>query len=97
MSDRHPAKANPKRWRRLRLRIFDAANWRCAKCGGLARELDHKVPVERGGAWWDESNLQPLCTACHHTKSRGEQRARRPPAPGELAWEELIANRLDPS
>ena len=97
MSDHHPAKADRKRWRRLRLAIFDRDGWRCVECGRAGRlECDHVRPVEDGGAWWAETNLQTLCQRCHLDKSRRERSAAmRLPGPGESAWENLIASRLD--
>ena len=97
MSANHPAKADPRRWRRLRLRIFDRDGWRCLLCGRPARlECDHVRPVEAGGAWWDPANLQTLCWRCHLGKSRRERsRAMRTPGPGESAWQDLVDSRLD--
>lgn len=94
---RHPARVNPRRWRAIRVRILDKENWRCRSCGGMARELDHIKPVEDGGAWWAESNLQPLCRGCHIAKTRAENQARRPEQPGEAAWQKLLDSRMGPS
>jgi len=59
---------------RVAMRILDAYDYRCAKCGrGLYRrtdwELDHKIALINGGANI-ESNLWPLCvTPCHSDKT----------------------------
>ena len=37
----------------------------------MANELDHIVPLSRGGAD-DESNLQGLCSPCHKAKTAAE-------------------------
>ena len=34
--------------------------------------MDHIKPVTKGGAKFDESNLQTLCNSCHATKSGQE-------------------------
>lgn len=34
-----------------------------------ATHVDHVVPLERGGARFDEGNLQPLCAPCHSRKT----------------------------
>ena len=91
MSRNHPAHEDPKRWRRLRARLFDAANWRCAVCGGLCRELDHIKPVEQDGARWERANLQQLCKKCHFSKSAKEREARRGPP---TAWQKLVKARM---
>jgi len=37
----------------------------CAMCGAGADEVDHIVPLGRGGND-DAANLRSLCRACHH-------------------------------
>ena len=39
-------------------------------------EVDHIVPLSKGGALMDRANLQHLCAACHKAKTR-QQRLRR--------------------
>lgn len=41
----------------------------CAKCGGPATEVDHIVPLHKGGAEALD-NLQCLCHWCHKAKTR---------------------------
>lgn len=80
------------RWLHLRLKVFDANNWRCNLCGTVpCRELDHIKPLHKGGAKWDESNLQPLCRSCHIAKTRGENLEGKNPE--KIAWH-LRANRV---
>lgn len=62
-----------RRWRRLRLAVLRAEPL-CAEClrqGRLvpATQVDHIVPISRGGAVWDPDNLQPLCASCHSRKT----------------------------
>lgn len=47
----------------------------CVKCGQAAHAVDHLVPIARGGAEWDEGNMQSLCERCHNAKTN-EERAR---------------------
>jgi 5-methylcytosine-specific restriction protein A len=60
-------------WRRLRDRILQRDRFVCQPCkreGRIteAREVDHMVPLAKGGTD-DESNLQSICSQCHHVKS----------------------------
>ncbi len=51
-------------WGRCITVAMRTTNHRCVKCGKVAGEVDHKVPVSLGGTG-DQSNLRPLCLACH--------------------------------
>lgn len=64
------------RWERLRLRVLVESAYQCAQCGDVTvrLEVDHIRP-HRGDlrSFWDRSNLQALCVACHTRKTtRGE-------------------------
>lgn len=69
----------------IKAKLIRQAKNQCQGCGyqfhrnlhphQLARqlgafELDHKVPLDRGGGN-EESNLQVLCLPCHDGKSKG--------------------------
>lgn len=59
-----------------RRRHFLDANPLCVKCDAagrttLATEVDHVIPLSQGGRD-DESNMQPLCSACHQIKTMFE-------------------------
>jgi 5-methylcytosine-specific restriction enzyme A len=61
-------------WTRVRERLL-AGEPLCRACysAGLvtaAADVDHIVPLRAGGARLDESNLQPLCRACHRLKTQ---------------------------
>ena len=65
------------RWQRLR-NWFLADHPLCRLCAkhGLttpAREVDHVVPIRRGGARLEVSNLQALCKSCHSSKTARER------------------------
>lgn len=60
-------------WRALRAKVLNDYPL-CAECEkrGLvveAKVVDHIIPIVKGGAALDESNLQPLCHRCHNKKS----------------------------
>jgi len=66
---------NTAAWRKYSRRFRDAARV-CVgfmTCGGGAEVVDHIIPVEQGGAFWDEANHQAMCNGCHNRK-RGEER-----------------------
>ena len=61
-----------RRWRLLRLRVFERDGWRCVLCGKAGRlECDHIVPLQDGGAAFEMDNLRTLCRGCHIGRSRG--------------------------
>jgi hypothetical protein len=52
----------------IRKRVLAAGS--CAACGRTDRlEVDHKIPIVRGGSC-EESNLHPLCYKCNRAKGR---------------------------
>lgn len=61
---------------RVRLRVFEAFGGRCAICGckigaTVKWALDHIIALINGGEN-RESNLQPICDACHKAKTRAD-------------------------
>ena len=74
---------------RARRLVFARDGWRCTACGKAGRlEVDHTVPLQRGGDPWAFDNLQILCRGCHLTKTQGE--IRRQLSPAEEAWAALV-------
>lgn len=67
-----------KRWQKIRRMVLLREPFcrSCMKRGRLvpAVQVDHIVPLEDGGATYDESNLQPLCRSCHSAKSFSGQK-----------------------
>ena len=64
---------NTRRWRKLRATILKAQPI-CVMCEQKnrytsANVVDHIEPINKGGAVWNTSNLQALCTPCHNRKS----------------------------
>ena len=56
--------------------------------------MDHRIPLDDGGAPYDLGNLQVLCRGCHIRKTAGENRARPPVAPEVEAWRQLVEELL---
>ena len=79
------------RWRRLRRHILDRDSWECQACGKLLgmAQVDHVVPVFKGGKVYDEANLQVLCVPCHTFKTRIDKG--QLPDPEREAWAEYLA------
>ena len=51
--------------------MLDRDGWRCLKCGkGGALEVDHIIPLHKGGAMFDPANCQTLCKAHHRAKTQ---------------------------
>lgn len=69
---------NSARWKRLRGRLLRDQPW-CPTpgCPNPTREVDHVLPIEDGGAPYDESNLQALCRICHSKKTADDVKRRR--------------------
>lgn len=49
--------------------VMEAAGGRCARCGAPASEVDHVVPLARGGGN-EVANMRPLCAPCHRAATR---------------------------
>lgn len=56
---------------RVKLRVYQAANGNCAKCGNeaWAGDYDHAIPLILGGEN-RERNVQLLCVPCHREKTK---------------------------
>lgn len=57
------------RWQQVRLSML-ALNPLCARCGRHATDIDHRIPVNKGGSVWGLANLVALCHSCHSSKTR---------------------------
>lgn len=63
------------RWRKVRLMVL-RANPICQHCNEYAAtEVDHIVPLSKGGSRLAMDNLQALCKSCHSKKTRAENKA----------------------
>ena len=82
-----------RRWALVRLKAMERDGWRCRSCGKAGRlEVDHVVPLARGGDPFNPANLQALCRSCHFAKTAAENREANPPAPEVQAWRDLVAD-----
>ena len=54
-------------WEKTRLAILHEEPL-CRLCQGPANCVDHIQPLKKGGTN-DRSNLQPLCSSCHNSKT----------------------------
>lgn len=78
---RHHQRAPSREWMRVRAAVLEAADFRCAECPATATEVHHRVPVSRGGKYFDVDNQVPLCAECHRKKHR------RPRDPEMKKWD----------
>ena len=64
---RHPAYRGP--WATVRkqilLRDAHTCQIRGPRCTTQANTVDHIIPVNSGGAWWDPDNLRATCRNCN--------------------------------
>jgi 5-methylcytosine-specific restriction protein A len=62
------------------LRLYHSSEWReysrkylrehpFCECGEPSEAVDHKIPVSRGGSFWNPSNHQQKCHRCHNRKT----------------------------
>ena len=67
----------PPAWASLRRKVLERDNHACQLrfpgCLGTATQVDHVMPLARGGTD-DEANLQSVCVDCHRLKTLAEQR-----------------------
>lgn len=60
-----------KAWRRLARQRIQDDGYKCVKCGAIATEVDHIIPIQTPAGWdrrYDYDNLQSLCVRCHNEK-----------------------------
>lgn len=67
-------------WMATRARILSRDSGLCLVCKAagrltLASEVDHRTPLEDGGAD-EDANLQSICPPCHKAKTAAEASAR---------------------
>jgi 5-methylcytosine-specific restriction protein A len=73
-AERGPRVYGKKKWQTTRLRKL-AMNPICEACDKeLAVEVDHIVPLNRGGDPYAFENLSSLCSPCHWAKTARENR-----------------------
>ncbi|MGH6897290.1 MAG: HNH endonuclease [Geminicoccaceae bacterium] len=80
------AGGSTRRWRTLRTAHLRREPW-CRLCAirgqqTRATEVDHVIPLARGGALYDPANLRSLCQGCHVERHGGRRRVRIDPRSG---------------
>ncbi|MGJ3559618.1 HNH endonuclease [Streptomyces sp. INA 01156] len=66
--------SRPRDWAKRRTRTLARDRFTCRQCGAREHlEVDHIVPVARGGSW-ELENLWVLCRSCHRRKTYDERR-----------------------
>jgi 5-methylcytosine-specific restriction protein A len=72
-------------WRKARKLALERDGHRCVArepgCKVAASTVDHVVPVDRGGAWYELANLQSLCSHCHYSVKQKRDRGSSAAAP----------------
>jgi 5-methylcytosine-specific restriction endonuclease McrA len=56
-----------RKWREIRKHILDRDDNRCQYCGQIATQVDHVIPVAKGGLDIEE-NLVAACARCNYKK-----------------------------
>lgn len=60
------------RWRTVRARILDRDAYRCQiagpRCTGTATQVDHIIPISKGGQWLEPTNLRAACRNCNRDR-----------------------------
>lgn len=68
-------------WFFVRKDILRRDNYRCSICKKRFRkaelEVDHIIPVQMGGKFFEKANLRTLCKECHKAKSKLDKEALR--------------------
>jgi 5-methylcytosine-specific restriction enzyme A len=74
-------------WRKeIRPAVLLRDNYECQvklpRCTKVGTCVDHIVPPDEGGAWYDMANLRASCRSCNAARARGgvnaSRRVRRP-------------------
>lgn len=70
----HKEVYNTHQWRKIRERVLKASPL-CEVCNkNFATEVDHIVPLIKGGEAFSIENLQSICYHCHKLKTNHEKR-----------------------
>lgn len=75
-SPEHKRIYNSRKWKMTRRRILieqPLCQWPGEEGHAIASDIDHIVPLDKGGNPWARSNLQPLCRKHHGMKTREER------------------------
>lgn len=86
-SGRHDPKfvqfRNSVAWRKLRLKKLQDAHYTCEKCGGIATDVHHIIPLHVD---WNQrlnyNNLKALCDQCHREEEISRCKRQENPVTG---------------
>lgn len=62
---------NSGEWRTLSAKRLQDDGYKCVKCGAIASEVDHIVPIQTPDGWQrrlDYTNTRSLCLDCHNLR-----------------------------
>ena len=89
---RHHVRLDSRRWRQVRKRALERAGHRSELSGRAGvLEVDHRVPIARGGELYDLDNLQVLTRGEHIEKTRRENEK---PDPARDKWRAMVRELL---
>lgn len=61
-------------WKQIRPEILNRDGHRCRiqgpGCTGHATHVDHIIPWQAGGSWFDPNNLRAACPHCNSSRAR---------------------------
>ncbi len=61
-------------WRTVRKAVLERDRHLCQigapGCTGHATQVDHILPISKGGSWWDTSNLRASCPRCNNGRNK---------------------------
>ncbi|NNF68447.1 MAG: HNH endonuclease [Acidimicrobiia bacterium] len=73
---------NSATWRKVRLVILERDGYICQigldGCTERATDVDHIIPIEADGEWFDENNLRAACKHCNSARVFRASHRRRP-------------------
>ena len=79
---------------KIRKRIYRRDKFRCVICHSrIDLEIDHILPISRGGSADDEKNLQLLCRD-HHLRKTEKETAQRDPLHDERKEWDVFLERM---
>ena len=68
-----------KDWRKLSLAALQRDGYRCVRCGAIATEVHHVIPIQIEEGWnkrFEFDGIVSLCTKCHNKEHERFQKKR---------------------
>lgn len=60
-------------WRKTAAGYLAAHGYRCERCGAIAEQVHHRMPIQTPEGWdrrFDYDNLELLCISCHNKEHK---------------------------